>query len=103
MAEIKSLKISNYNYTVNEFERKHKDMLVSVHQEDDVAVITIPNGRIKIMPKNKKPQPGYSIKHGGRATDYESGHPSWLLEESRLQHQHNVIHGKPVKKSYRRK
>jgi len=53
MAEIKSLKISNYNYTVNEFERKHKDMLVSVHQEDDVAVITIPNGRIKIMPKNK--------------------------------------------------
>ena len=68
MKLIKSLKISYYNYTVSEFQKNHKDKCIAVHQEGDVAVITVPNGRIKIMPKHKKPQPGYSLRHGGSKT-----------------------------------
>jgi hypothetical protein len=61
----KSLRISEYNYTVAEFQKNFKDKCLDVENHDGVAVITIPNGRLKIMPKHRKPKPGYSLRHGG--------------------------------------
>jgi|TARA_R110001599_G_C12026677_1_gene639592 hypothetical protein len=41
--------------TIKELKQNVGDRIVSVHTEGQVTVITIPNGRVKIMPNHRKP------------------------------------------------
>jgi len=62
--------VSDYQITVKELQKNVKDRITDVYTEGDVTIIQIPNGKVKIMPNNKKPQPKYSLKNGGRKTKY---------------------------------
>jgi hypothetical protein len=42
--------------TVKEFEEKFPDKYLGAYSQGEVAVIVIPNGRLKIMPKHRKPR-----------------------------------------------
>ena len=61
---------NDYQITVKELQRNLKDRITDVYTEGDVTVVQIPNGRVKIMPDSKKPQPKYSLRNGGRKTNY---------------------------------
>jgi len=41
------------------------DKIRRVTVENGVTVVHITSGRIKIMPKHRKPKIGYSLRHGG--------------------------------------
>ena len=41
------------------------DKIRRVTVENGTTVVHITSGRIKIMPKHKKPKIGYSLRHGG--------------------------------------
>ena len=41
------------------------DKIRRVTVENGATVVHITSGRIKIMPKHKKPKIGYSLRHGG--------------------------------------
>jgi hypothetical protein len=60
-----------YEITVKELQRTMKDRILDVYTEKNCTVVVIPNGRLKIMNKGKQPQPGYSLRNGGRKTYYE--------------------------------
>jgi hypothetical protein len=62
--------LKGYQITVKELQKNVKDKIVDVYTEGDVTIIQIPNGRVKIMPDNKKPQAKYSLRNGGRKTIY---------------------------------
>jgi len=62
--------VNDYQITVKELQRNLKDRIIDVYTEGDVTVVQIPNGRVKIMPENKRPQPKYSLRNGGRKTKY---------------------------------
>jgi len=53
-------------FTVKEFKKSVPDRITGVSAEKDVAVMTIPNGRVKILPLHKKIKLGYSLRNGGR-------------------------------------
>ena len=59
-----------YQITVKELQKNVGDRITDVYTEGDITVIQIPNGRVKIMPDSKKPQPKYSLRNGGRKTKY---------------------------------
>ena len=46
--------------TINELKSSIPDRILDVHTEGEVTVITFPSGRLKIMPKDRKPKVGYS-------------------------------------------
>ena len=52
--------------TINELKKSIPDRMLNVHTEGQVTVITFPNGRLKIMPENRQPKIGYSLRNGGR-------------------------------------
>ena len=62
--------INDYQITVKELQKDVKDRITDVYTEGDVTVVQIPNGRVKIMPEDKRPQPKYSLRNGGRKTEY---------------------------------
>ena len=62
--------VNDYQITVKELQKNLKDRITDVYTEGDVTVVQIPNGRVKIMPDSKKPQPKYSLRNGGRKTKY---------------------------------
>ena len=62
--------VNNYQVTVKELQKNVKDRITDVYTEGDVTVVQIPNGRVKIMPEDKRPQPKYSLRNGGRKTEY---------------------------------
>ena len=63
-------KITTYQVTVKELQKSVKDRITDVYTEGNVTVVQIPNGRVKIMPEHRRPQPGYSLRNGGRKTTY---------------------------------
>ena len=63
-----------YQITVKELQKNVGDRITDVYTEGDVTVVQIPNGRVKIMPESKRPQPKYSLRNGGRKTKYVSKH-----------------------------
>ena len=54
--------------TLKELKKTVPDRMLDVYTEGMVTVVTIPNGRLKIMPENRKPKMGYSLRNGGRKT-----------------------------------
>ena len=54
--------------TIKELKASIPDRILDVYTEGRVTVVTFPSGRLKIMPKNRKPQMGYSLRNGGRKT-----------------------------------
>ena len=64
--------LKGYQITVKELQKNVNDRITDVYTEGDVTVVQIPNGRVKIMPDSKKPQPKYSLRNGGRKTKYVS-------------------------------
>ena len=52
--------------TINEIKSSIPDRIVDVYTEGRVTVVTFPSGRLKIMPKDRKPKVGYSLRNGGR-------------------------------------
>jgi len=62
--------LKGYQITVKELQNNVNDRITDVYTEGDVTVVQIPNGRVKIMPENKRPQPKYSLRNGGRKTKY---------------------------------
>jgi|TARA_R100000656_G_scaffold8642_1_gene9642 hypothetical protein len=54
--------------TLKELKKTVPDRMLDVYTEGMVTVVTIPNGRLKIMPENRKPKIGYSLRNGGRKT-----------------------------------
>ena len=54
--------------TLKELKKTVPDRMIDVYTEGMVTVVTIPNGRLKIMPENRKPKIGYSLRNGGRKT-----------------------------------
>ena len=64
--------LKGYQITVKELQNNVSDRITDVYTEGDVTVVQIPNGRVKIMPDSKKPQPKYSLRNGGRKTKYVS-------------------------------
>tara|TARA_R110002020_G_scaffold196130_5_gene397053 strand:+ start:1327 stop:1692 length:366 start_codon:yes stop_codon:yes gene_type:complete len=73
--------------TILELSDNVPDRITDVTTEGDVAVVHIPNGRVKILPDHKKIKPGYSARHGGVDLNKSilpgSHYPSWLLKQSR--------------------
>tara|TARA_R100000750_G_scaffold14481_1_gene9538 strand:+ start:271 stop:600 length:330 start_codon:yes stop_codon:yes gene_type:complete len=55
------------------------------------TIVEIPNGRVIILPKSKKIKEGYSLRHGGRKTEYVCHHPSWLLKEEKSVHKEMLM------------
>ena len=85
--------------TIKELQQIIPDKILKVHTEGDVTVVTIPSGRLKIMPNHKKPGFGYSLRNGGRKTKYSLpndgvNHPDWLLNESRIEHEYGSTNNK---------
>ena len=66
--------VNDYQVTVKELQKNVKDRITDVYTEGDVTVVQIPNGRVKIMPESKRPQPKYSLRNGGRKTKYVFKH-----------------------------
>jgi len=66
--------LKGYQITVKELQKNVNDRITDVYTEGDVTVVQIPNGRVKIMPDSKKPQPKYSLRNGGRKTKYVFKH-----------------------------
>ena len=66
--------LKGYQITVKELQKDVGDRITDVYTQGDVTVVQIPNGRVKIMPNNKKPQPKYSLRNGGRKTKYVFKH-----------------------------
>ena len=64
--------LKGYQITVKELQKNVGDRITDVYTEGDTTVVQIPNGRVKIMPNSKKPQPKYSLRNGGRKTKYVS-------------------------------
>ena len=62
--------LKGYQITVKELQKNVNDRITDVYTEGDVTVVQIPNGRVKIMPEDKRPQPKYSLRNGGRKTEY---------------------------------
>ena len=62
--------LKGYQITVKELQNNVNDRITDVYTEGDVTVVQIPNGRVKIMPESKGPQPKYSLRNGGRKTKY---------------------------------
>ena len=60
------MKASNRMITIKELKKDMPDRIMGVHTEGEVTVVTIPNGRLKIMPEHRKPKMGYSLRNGGR-------------------------------------
>lgn len=54
--------------TIKELKKNIPDRILDVYTEGQVTVVTIPNGRLKVMPNHRKPQMGYSLRNGGRKT-----------------------------------
>jgi len=52
--------------TINELKSSIPDRIVDVYTEGRVTVVTFPSGRLKIMPEDRKPKVGYSLRNGGR-------------------------------------
>ena len=52
--------------TIKELKSSIPDRILDVHTEGEVTVITFPSGRLKIMPENRAPKVGYSLRNGGR-------------------------------------
>ena len=73
--------------TINQLSENVPDRITDVTAEGDVAIVHIPNGRVKILPDHKKIKPGYSARHGGvnltKSILPGSHHPNWLLTQSR--------------------
>jgi len=61
---------TTYQVTVKELQENVKDRITDVYTERNVTVVQIPNGRVKIMPEHRRPQPKYSLRNGGRKTTY---------------------------------
>jgi hypothetical protein len=76
--------------TIKRLSENVPDRIIDVSVEGDIAIVHIPNGRVKILPDHKKIRPGYSIRHGGVDLNKSilpgSHHPSWLLTQSRSEH-----------------
>ena len=66
--------LKGYQITVKELQKNVNDRITDVYTQGDVTVVQIPNGRVKIMPENKRPQPKYSLRNGGRKTKYVFQH-----------------------------
>jgi len=66
--------LKGYQITVKELQKDVGDRITDVYTEGNVTVVQIPNGRVKIMPDNKKPEPKYSLRNGGRKTNYVCNH-----------------------------
>jgi len=66
--------LKGYQITVKELQKDVGDKITDVYTEGNVTVVQIPNGRVKIMPDNKKPEPKYSLRNGGRKTNYVCNH-----------------------------
>ena len=66
--------LKGYQITVKELQKNVNDRITDVYTEGDVTVVQIPNGRVKIMPESKSPQPKYSLRNGGRKTKYVFKH-----------------------------
>jgi hypothetical protein len=64
--------LKGYQITVKELQKNVGDRITDIYTEGDVTVVQIPNGRVKIMPDDKKPEPKYSLRNGGRKTNYVS-------------------------------
>ena len=62
--------LNKYQVTVKELQESVKDRITDIYTEGNVTVVQIPNGRVKIMPEDKRPQPKYSLRNGGRKTEY---------------------------------
>ena len=62
--------LKGYQITVKELQKNVGDRITDVYTEGDTTVVQIPNGRVKIMPDSKKPQPKYSLRNGGSKTKY---------------------------------
>ena len=41
--------------TINELKKTVPDLIIDVYTEGQVTVVVIPHGRIKIMPKHRRP------------------------------------------------
>jgi hypothetical protein len=54
--------------TIKDLKKSIPDRILDVYTEGEVTVITFPNGRLKVMPKHRKPKMGYSLRNGGRRT-----------------------------------
>ena len=54
--------------TIKELKSSIPARVLDVYTEGRVTVITFPSGRLKIMPKDRKPKIGYSLRNGGRKT-----------------------------------
>jgi len=62
--------LNKYQVTVKELQESVKDRITDIYTEGNVTVVQIPNGRVKIMPEHRRPQPKYSLRNGGRKTTY---------------------------------
>ena len=51
--------------TIKELRSSIPDRILDVYAEGEVTVITFPSGRLKIMPEDRKPKMGYSLRNGG--------------------------------------
>lgn len=52
--------------TIKDLKKNIPDRIIDVYTERDVTVVVFPNGRLKIMPKHRKPKIKYSLRNGGR-------------------------------------
>ena len=81
--------LDNDTITVGRLKRGLPDRVTGATAEGDVAVVFIPNGRVKLLPDHKKIKPGYSLRHGGVDLNKSilpgSHHPEWLFNQSRLE------------------
>ena len=66
--------LKGYQITVKELQKNVGDRITDIYTEGDVTVVQIPNGRVKIMPDDRKPEPKYSLRNGGRKTNYVCNH-----------------------------
>ena len=75
--------------TIKQLSNNVPDRIVDVSAEGNTAIVHIPNGRVKILPDNKKIKPGYSARHGGVDLNKSilpgSHHPDWLFNQTRLE------------------
>jgi len=51
--------------TIKDIQEVIPDKIQKVTMQNGATVVHITSGRIKIMPKHKKPKIGYSLRHGG--------------------------------------
>jgi len=75
--------LKGYQITVKELQKDVGDRITDIYTEGDVTVVQIPNGRVKIMPDDKKPEPKYSLRNGGRKTNYVCKHKTEEQEGSK--------------------